>query len=123
LGRILCLDYGKKRSGVAVTDPLRIIASPLNFLDTRELHSFLDKYFRDEEVSELLIGYPVHHDGTKTYLCAEIDEFLTIFSNKHPLITISKIDESYSSVEAKSLLAEATRKKKKRPLLLFLDDI
>lgn len=114
MGRILCIDYGKRRTGIAVTDLLRIIASPLRFLETKDLIPFLIKYFREESVAELLIGYPVHHDGTKTYLCAEIDDFLEVISKDYPLITITKIDESYSSVDAKSLLAEATRKKKKR---------
>lgn len=93
---------------------LKIIASPLDFVETHKLMSFIDKYLREEEVEELLIGYPVHHDGTKTYLCDEIDEFLSNFTKKHSNIKIAKIDESYSSVDAKSLLAEASRKQKTR---------
>lgn len=113
MGRILCIDYGQKRSGIAVTDPLRIIASPLRFIETRELLNFIVKYTETEEVEELLIGYPVHHDGTKTYLCDEIDEFLLGYTQSCPSIKISKTDESYSSVDAKALLAQATSKKKK----------
>ncbi len=114
MGRILCIDYGKKRCGIAVTDVLKIIASPLDFKETHQLMSFLDKYLYEEEVEELLIGYPVHHDGTKTYLCDIIDKFLESFTKKYPAISITKIDESYSSVDAKSLLAEATKSTKKR---------
>ena len=114
MARILCIDYGKKRCGLAVTDMLKIIASPLDFVETHKLMPFIDNYLREEEVEELLIGYPVHHDGTKTYLCDEIDEFLSDFTKKYSEITIAKTDESYSSVDAKSLLAEASRKKKTR---------
>ncbi len=114
MSRILCIDYGKKRCGLAVTDILRIIASPLDHIETPFLQDYLNKYILNEKVEELLIGYPVHHDGTKTYLCNEIDSFLEIFTKQHPTIKIIKTDESYSSVDAKNLLAEATKKNKKR---------
>ncbi len=114
MARIICIDYGQKRSGVAVTDELQIIASPLTFLETPQLLSFISSYVQQEKVEELLIGYPIHHDGKKTYLCSEIDAFLEAFTKQFNSIRISKIDESYSSVEAKSLLAEAHTKKKKR---------
>lgn len=93
---------------------MRIIASPLDFVLANELLSFVSKYMRDEVVGELVIGYPTHHDGTKTYLCGEIDTFLEAFSKLYPDVLINKVDESYSSVEAKLLLAEATTKKKKK---------
>lgn len=114
LTRILCIDYGKKRCGIAVSDPMRIIASPLNYVLSDDLLSFVGNYMRDEEVGELVIGYPTHHDGAKTYLCKAIDEFLADFSKDFPYVNIFKVDESYSSVEAKKLLAEATTKKKKK---------
>lgn len=114
MARIICIDYGQKRSGIAVTDSLQIIASPLEALLTESLHEYLDKYIKTEDVESLVIGYPTHNDGTKTYLCLQIDEFLKEFEKNHPKIKTFKTEESFSSVEAQNLMRQAVSKKKKR---------
>lgn len=114
MGRILGIDYGSKRTGLAVTDPLRIIISPLLSITTEKLSDFITNYIKVENVQELVIGYPVHNDGTKTYLCAEIDNFLKLIASAFPNLKIHKIDESFSSSEAQQLMIQAGTKKKKR---------
>ena len=66
MARILAIDYGGKRCGLAVTDPLQIIATPIGFKPTDELVSFLGEYFKKEEVEEVIIGYPTKADGSDT---------------------------------------------------------
>lgn len=114
MGRILGIDYGQKRTGLAVTDPLQIIVSPLDHVETDQLQEFLEEYFENEQVEELVIGYPVHKDGSKTYLCGEIDEFLVALLKNNEQLKITKTDESFSSMEGGRLLAQAVTKKKKR---------
>ena len=67
-----------------------------------------------EKVDEIVIGYPMHKDGSKTYLCAEIDDFIERIRKSNPTIKISKVDESFSSTEGNTLLLQSNKKKKKR---------
>jgi putative Holliday junction resolvase len=72
MARILALDYGKKRTGIAVTDPLQMIASPLTTVDTQELFEFLKDYVNKEPVEKILIGLPLNLDGTDTDATAAV---------------------------------------------------
>jgi len=114
LSRILGIDFGGKRTGLAVTDPLQIIVTALDAVLTADLESYLSKYFLEEKVIEIAIGYPTHKDGSKTYLCAEIDDFIERIRKSNPTIKITKVDESFSSIEGKTLLLQSNKKKKKR---------
>ena len=67
MARILCIDYGGKRSGIAVTDPLQIIATGLTTVDTKDLFSYLEAYFKAEPVELILIGEPMNLDDTPTH--------------------------------------------------------
>ena len=74
--RIMSLDYGKKRTGIAISDPLRIIASPVETVDTNELIGFIKKYIQIHEVDTFVVGYPLALDGNPTDATALVDKFL-----------------------------------------------
>jgi len=114
MGRILGIDYGKKRTGLSATDPLQIIVSALTTIDTKELMEYLDQYCKTEEVEKLVFGLPEHIDGTPTHLKKDIDTFVDKFLKSFPNIEIAYQDEAYSTEEAKSIMLQAGLKKKKR---------
>lgn len=121
MGRILAIDYGGKRTGLAVSDTLRIIASPLGYTDTKLLDQYVDQYMQNETVDLLVIGYPRHKDGTPTALCPAIDKWIQEFSERWSAVEVSRVEESFSSAEAQKLLAEAVKSKKKRQEKGMLD--
>lgn len=114
MSRILSIDYGAKRTGVAVTDPLRISINPLPTISPLQLDIFLDSYLSLEDVGIILIGYPTHKDQTKTKLCTDIDTLRSKINKQFPNIEIIYRDESYTSVQAKELIFMSGVKKKKR---------
>ena len=76
MARIIALDYGKKRTGIAVTDPLQIIATALDTVDSNELIGYLKKYMQNEPVEMLLIGYPLNMDDTPTHATPLVEKFI-----------------------------------------------
>ena len=122
-GRILAIDYGLKRTGLAVTDPLRIIASPMETVETAQLMAYLEKYFAQESVSALLIGLPLHKDGTATSVESNIQNFIRSIEKKYPLMPIIRRDESYTSVRAKEAIIASGARKKKRQDKSLIDKV
>jgi len=114
MARILALDYGKKRTGIAVTDPLQMIASPLTTVDTQELFEFLKDYVNKEPVEKILIGLPLNLDGTDTDATAAVRHNIRRLKNSFPEISIEPVDEQYSSKEAAKAMVEMGMKKKDR---------
>lgn len=112
--RIIAIDYGKRRCGLAVTDPLQLIAGGLTTVSTKELMPFLTDYFQKEEVCRLVIGYPLNSYGGATDSTPLIDEFLATFAKKFPQMPITKIDEAFTSQEAVAAMIAGGLKKKKR---------
>lgn len=123
MGRIIGIDYGAKRCGIAATDVLHISINPLTVIPPDELIPYLTKYLKNEEVSCLAIGWPTHADGKETYLTEKIKTFLIKFAQLFPLIEIVKVDESFSSSEAKSIIFESGTKKKKRRDKALVDQV
>ena len=121
--RVLCLDYGKKRTGVAVTDPLRIIATSLGTVSTSELTDFLKKYFTEESVSLVLIGYPLNLDNSPTHATPLVDGFIRAFRKLFPAIPIQKTDERYSSRLASQAISGMGLKKKARQQKGIIDQV
>ena len=76
MGRILAIDHGKKRCGIAVTDPMRMIGSPLTTVDTEKVFEFLHDYFQKETVDLLLVGYPTNIQGEATDATPLVDRFI-----------------------------------------------
>lgn len=110
----MAIDYGTKRTGIAVTDPLQIIANGLDTVDTSELLTYLEDYFAEEEVETVVVGEPLHADGTPTYLEPHIVGFIRKLKKQQPDLNIVRQDERFTSVMAKEALLESGLKRKKR---------
>lgn len=114
LGRVLAIDYGRKRTGLAVTDPLRIIASPLTTVATHDLESFLKDYFARENVTEAVIGYPVTMNNLPSESVKYIDPFIRRFRKIFPEIPLHLADERFTSQMAMMAMIEGGVKKSGR---------
>jgi putative holliday junction resolvase len=114
LSRILAIDFGLKRSGIAVTDNLKIIASSLASITTDKLMGFLDDYLQKENVDTIVVGYPLNLDGTLTHVSAAVDEFIGKLSKKFPKVKIEKEDERLTSKMAVKAMVDGGVKKMKR---------
>lgn len=121
--RVLMLDYGKRRTGVATTDPLRIIASSLGMVETPKLMDFLQTYFSKEEVSQVLIGYPLNLDDSPTHATPLVEGFIRSFKKKFPQMPIATVDERYSSRRASQAIAGMGLKKKDRERKGLIDEV
>jgi putative Holliday junction resolvase len=114
LARIICIDYGGKRCGLAVTDPLQIIATALTTVDTKELFTFLAAYFLKEPVELILIGEPLNLDNTPTDATPLVQKAIIDLGKKFPNIPIQTVDERYSSKNAVRAMVEMGMKKNDR---------
>lgn len=114
MARILALDYGKKRTGIAVTDPLKIIASPLQTVETKELIGFLKKYFVLEPVERVIIGLPLNFNDTPTDATPLVEKFIPKFQHVFPNIPIETVDERMSSRMASQAITQMGLNKKSR---------
>jgi putative Holliday junction resolvase len=123
MARILAIDYGRKRCGIAVTDPLQIIATGLQTVDTKELISFLKKYFMAESVELVLIGLPKNLNNTDTDGTIFVERFIPIFIKNFPAIPIQTLDERFTSKMAKQTMLDSGLKKKDRRNKALLDEI
>jgi putative holliday junction resolvase len=121
--RILSIDYGGKRSGLAVTDPLKIIASGLCTVETPRLMTFLRDYFSKEEVERVIIGMPVNWDESATHATPLVQKFITAFKKHFPSIPILEVDERFTSKMAKQAMIEMGMKKKQRQDKSNVDEI
>jgi putative Holliday junction resolvase len=111
LPRIICIDYGGKRCGLAVTDPLQIIATALLTVETKNLYTFLADYFKKEEVELILIGEPLNLDNTPTHATPLVKKAIVELEKKFPNIPVVTVDERYSSKNAVRAMVEMGMKK------------
>ena len=123
MGRILSIDYGKKRTGIAVTDPLKIIASGLTTIETPKLVQFLKDYISKESVEEVIIGMPVNMDDSDTHATPFVRHFIKTFQKFFPAIPIHEVDERYTSKMATQAMLEMGLKKKQRQNKALVDEI
>lgn len=121
--RILCIDYGAKRTGLAVTDPLQIIASALTTVETKELVPYLKKYFQQEAVELLLIGEPKNWDDSDTHATPLVAAFIKRLQKEFPDMPVKKVDERYTSKMAKDAMLDMGMKKKDRRVKGNVDQI
>jgi putative Holliday junction resolvase len=121
--RILCIDYGKKRTGIAVTDPLQIIATGLTTVDSSELISFLKTYFQQEEVELIVIGEPKNLDDSDTHATPLVNAIIKKLEKEFPNIPIKKVDERFTSKMAKQAMIDMGMKKKDRRNKRTVDEI
>ncbi len=114
MARIMAIDYGLKRTGIAVTDPLQIIASALTTIVSAKIFTFLDEYLSKENVEIILIGDPRNLDDSPTSLSAHVQRILGIMQKKYPAILVKTVDERYSSVMASRAMVDMGMKKSRR---------
>ena len=114
MARILAIDYGGKRTGLAVTDPLQIIATGLTTIDSKELIPFLKKYFADETVELIIIGLPKNWDESDTHGTPLVEAAIKRLQKVFPAIPLKTVDERYTSKMAKDAMLEMGMKKKNR---------
>lgn len=123
MGRILALDYGTKRIGVAVTDPLQIIATSLTTVQAKDIWAFLSEYFKKENVEGLVIGYPVQTTGAGSASLKVINPFIQKFIKLYPNIPLHQADERFTSKIAHQSMIESGMKKKDRQDKAIVDAI
>ncbi len=115
MGRILAIDYGMKRVGMAVTDPLQIIATSLETINPNSLIKYLKAYTEKEEVDTIIVGMPTRLDGSDTNITATVKKLIFFLQKNLPLINIESHDERFTSAIAlKSMIASGTSKKDRR---------
>jgi putative holliday junction resolvase len=114
MGRILAIDYGRKRVGLAVTDPMQIIANKLTTVSTHTLLDFLTTYFNAETVDCVVVGYPVTVRNEPSETIRYINPFLKQFQKKFPNIKLELVDERFTSKIAFQTMIDAGLKKKDR---------
>ena len=123
MGRILAIDYGRKRTGLAVTDMLRITANPLLTIETSELMNWLTGYFAREQVDEVVIGHPTQMNGQESESMNYIRPFLGLFKKTFPDKPITMYDERFTSVLAHQAMLSGGMKKKDRQNKAVVDKI
>jgi len=121
--RILSIDYGLKRTGLAVTDPLQIIATGLTTVESKQLIPFLKDYFSKEAVELIIIGEPKNWDDTDTHATPLVEKCIKDLQKNFPAIPIKKVDERYTSKMAKDSMIEMGLKKKQRRNKALVDEI
>ena len=123
MSRIIGLDFGKKKCGVAATDSLQLIVSPVGTIETKDIYRFFDEYMEHEDVEKVVIGLPKHKDGNFTYLKEDIDLFVNKMQKKYPDLKFDFEDEGFTSQEAKRIIFESGIRKSKRKDKTLVDKI
>ncbi|NNE27380.1 MAG: Holliday junction resolvase RuvX [Saprospiraceae bacterium] len=123
MSRIIGIDYGIKKCGIAVTDPMQIIVNPLKTVKTSSLLNFLKTYIGEENVSKCVFGLPSHLDGNPTYVVEHIHNFVTHLKKSFPKLEVDFQDENYTSKEAKEIILQSGLSKKQRQDKSRLDKI
>ena len=123
MARILSIDYGKKRTGLAVTDPLQIIAGGLATVSTSELFDYLQAYVGREEVERIVIGEPRQPNGQPSENLQRVQQFVNRWRKAMPQIPIEYYDERFTSVIAHQAMIDGGLKKKARQDKALVDEI
>lgn len=121
--KLLALDYGKKNTGIAVTDDLQILASALSTLPTNELINFLKNFLSNENVEKIIIGKPIQKDGNPSEIETEILKFIEDLQHIFPDLIIERFDERYTSKMAFNIMINSGINKNKRKNKLLIDKI
>ena len=114
MDRIIGIDYGRKRVGVAVSDPLRIFASALETVPSAKIIDYLKKYAESQAVERFVVGYPMNLDQTPSEAAADVDVFLKQLKKHFPAIPVTLEDERFTSVLAQRVMIDGGMKKSER---------
>ncbi|MBY0479482.1 MAG: Holliday junction resolvase RuvX [Chitinophagaceae bacterium] len=123
MARIMCIDYGGKRTGIAVTDPLQIIATGLTTIATKDFIPFLKTYFQQEQVEKIIIGMPTNWDDSDTHATPLVKRAIDQLKKNFPSIPVETVDERYTSKMAKDAMLEMGLKKHQRRDKKLVDEI
>jgi putative Holliday junction resolvase len=123
LGRILAIDFGTKRTGIAVTDPLRIVPGGLTTVATHELMAFLAGYFAKEQVDLIVVGHPTNMNGEESASMQQIRPFVDKLRKQYPDKEVVMFDERFTSVLAQKAILEAGIKKMARRNKALVDEV
>ncbi|HVK97355.1 MAG TPA: Holliday junction resolvase RuvX [Flavisolibacter sp.] len=123
MSRILAIDYGKKRTGLAVTDPLKIIATGLATVETPLLMKYLKEYFKKEQVELIIIGMPTNMDDSDTHATPMVKQFIQQLGKHFPTIPVKEVDERYTSKLAFQAMIDMGLSKKQRQNKALVDEI
>jgi len=121
--RILAIDYGLKRTGLAATDPLQIIASPLETVLTLQLMGFLTDYVRREDVEAFVVGQPKQTDNTPSQIAPHVEGFVKRLQIQFPNTPVYRVDERFTSIMAQQTLVAGGMKKKDRQIKANVDKV
>ena len=123
MARILSIDYGRKRTGLAVTDPLQLIAGGLATVATSELWSWLEAYVAREQVERIVVGEPRQPNGQPSENLARVQQFVNRWRKTHPEVPVDYYDERFTSVLAHQAMLDGGLKKKDRQNKALVDEI
>lgn len=123
MARILSIDYGKKRTGIAVTDPLQIIANGLATVSTSELLSYLKDYLSREQVEKIIIGRPMQTNGQPSENLQRVEQFVNRWRKEMPGVPVEYVDERFTSVLAHQAMIDGGLRKKARQDKALVDKI
>lgn len=124
MGRIIAIDYGKKRTGIAVTDPLRIIANGLATVSTPELYAFLQEYIQREKVDLIVMGKPTQLSGKPSENMGRVEQFVLRWKKACPSVPIKYYDERFTSALAhQAMISGGVKKKVRRQDKGLVDEI
>jgi putative Holliday junction resolvase len=123
MARILSIDYGKKRTGIAVTDPLQIIATGLTTVETPQLFKFLKEYFAKEQVELIIMGEPKNMDDSDTHATPMVKQAVARLKKEFPAIPVKMVDERFTSKMASQAMIDMGMKKKQRQNKALVDEI
>ncbi|HAY3561481.1 Holliday junction DNA helicase RuvA [Elizabethkingia meningoseptica] len=123
MGQIMAIDYGKARTGLAVTDDMQIIASALQTVETSKLIEFLKTYFQLNKVEEIVVGLPTDLRGNLSEIETEIQQFLEQFKTEFPQIKINRFDERFTSKMASFFISQSGKSKKERQQKGLIDKV
>ncbi|MDB5012100.1 MAG: ruvX [Daejeonella sp.] len=121
--RIMAFDYGTKRTGIAVTDPMQIIATGLDTIHPKDIMDFLRKYLLTEQVELFVVGEPKQMNGTPSQSAQHVKGFITLLKKNFPTIPIETIDERFTSKMASAVVAQSGFKKSDRQNKARVDTI
>lgn len=123
MGQILAIDYGKARCGIAATDDLQIIASGLETVETKNIFSFLAKYFQANKVESIVVGLPTDMKGNTSEIETEILIFIEKFRAEFPDVKVHRLDERFTSKMASYFISQSGKSKKQRQEKGLIDKV
>ncbi len=123
MARILAIDYGLKRTGIAITDEMQLIASGLTTISSETVLAFLKDYFSKEKVEKVIIGEPKQMDGTPSESAVIIEKFIVLFQKEFPQMPLDRVDERFTSKMAFQTMLDSGLKKNQRKNKALIDEI